>query len=334
MADRRPVLIGLAIFAGLVVALLVFRQSATWRWVQAFTAGRDAIKLQHYLEAERVLRQALNLSQHPSHQAATRVALGEVLHRLGRLAEAEPHLRESTKMLEECHPEGHFEIARAYSLRGELELDRGQYAGAQRCFQHALAEDEKIANEARMLFTMQRLTEALLRQGNQNRALDVVEQCSALEDRFMRKLAEREGGGHFIMMTLPDLRFCQGEWADACRLYREKVEHFERLTGDVPGIDVGQYQLRLAAASEQTGDAATAAVMCRRAAETYRRAFTDDHPRVGISLARLAGVLSRQGDTRQAESALAEARDMLGRHGLAEHPELAAAIGPVIASGS
>jgi hypothetical protein len=118
-------------------------------------------------------------------------------------------------------------------------------------------------------------------------------------------------------MSLPDLRFCQGEWDDARRLYQEKVEHFERLTS--PGIDVGHYQLRLAASLEQSGDAATAATYYRRAAETYRRAFCDDHPRVGVSLARLAGALDRAGDNAQAESA----RDLLDRHGLAGHPELA-----------
>lgn len=141
----------------------------------------------------------------------------------------------------------------------------------------------------------------------------------------MRGLAEREGGGQYIMMSLPDLRFCQGEWEDARRLYREKVEHFERLTGSAAGIDLGQYQWRLAAAAERAGDGATAATMCRRAVETYRREFAGDHPRVGVGLARLAGVLARQGEARQAEEALAEARGLLERHGLAGHPELIAA---------
>ena len=325
IADRQSVWIALSAAAGLILALLVLQRSATWRWVKAFNAGRDALNLQLYPEADRLLRQALAASQHPSHQAATRVALGEVLHRLGRLTEAEPHLREAAQSLEQCFPEGHFEIPRAYSLRGELELDRGNYADAQRCFQHALAEDEKTGNEARTLFTMQRLVEALLRQGNQSRALHVVQECSDRETRFMRNLAEREGGGQYIMMSLPDLRFCQGEWEDARRLYREKVDHFERLTGSVPGIDLGQYQWRLAAAAEQSGDGTMAATMSRRAVETYRRQFTEDHPRVGVSLARLAGVLARQGDARQAELALTEARDLLERHGLAGHPELMAA---------
>lgn len=318
-------LIGLSILAGLVVALLVFLQSSTWRWVKAFNAGRDAIRLQLYPEAEALLQQALAASPHKSHQAATRIALGEALHRLGRLAEAEPHLREAAAMMEECFPDGHFEIGRAHALRGELELDRGHYADAQRCFQHALAGDAQTGNEARSLFTLQRLAEALLRQGNQSRALSIVEECSERETRFMRGLAEREGGsGDYIMMSLPDLRFCQGEWEDAQRLYREKVEHFERLVGSaLTGIDLGQYQLRLAVAAEQTGDASTAVTMCRRAAETYRREFSGDHPRVGVSLARLAGVLARQGDTRQAQMVREEARDLLERHGLAEHPELA-----------
>jgi len=310
-----------AILAGLVMAVLVFRQSAAWRWVKAFNAGRQALQQQRLPLAEQLFRQALAISDHPPRQGATRVALGEVLHRLGRFAEADRALREGLPMLEQCFPDGHFEIGRAHCLLGELELDRGDYAEAQRCFQRALAEDERTGNTARRLFTLQRLTEALLRQGNQARALDVVEQAMALEREFMSTVTAGQERP-YILMSLPDLRFCQGEWEDARRLYQEKVEHFERLTA--PGIDVGHYQLRLAAALEQMGNSAAAAGVYRRAAETYRREFSDGHPRVGVSLARLAGALERAGQAPEARAAREEAVDLLDRQGLGEHPELAA----------
>jgi tetratricopeptide (TPR) repeat protein len=310
--------IAIAIVAGLGAAVLVFRRSPAWRWTQLFHSARKAIEHQLYPQAEQLLRHATAATQNAPRLAATRVALGEVLHRLGRLPEADRHLRESIPALEACFPAGHFEIGRAYALRGELELDRGDYAEAQRCFQHALAEDERTGNQARRLFTLQRLSEALLRQGNQPRALDIVEQCMSLEREFMNRVND---GRQYILMSLPDLRFCQGEWEDARRLYQEKVEYFERLTA--PGIDVGHYQWRLAASLEHAGDHAGAAAFYRRSAETYRRSFCEDHPRVGVSLARLAVALDRAGEDDKARATRQEARDLLDRHGLAEHPELA-----------
>jgi len=308
-----------AVTVGVMLALMLFVQSAAWRWAKRFRAGRQALDEQSYAKAEEYLRDALRLSDQPGHQAAARAALAESLHRTGQLEEADRLLRRAIELFHDCFPEGHAEIARAYSLRGELCLDQGAYTDAQRCFQHALAEDQRIGNQARMLFTMQRLTEALLRQGNQPRALTIAEDCAVLEKVFMTEVA---GDDAYIAMSLPGLRFCRGEWDDARRLYREKVTYFERLRKPLPGVDVGQYQLRLAAASESAGDMNDAARFYQQAAETYKRDYVADHPRVGVALVHLARVLARGGEPQQAEAVFGEARAMLTRRGLQNHPEL------------
>lgn len=309
----------LAIVAGLVAAVLVFQQSTAWRWLRLFRRARWAIEQRRYREAEGLLLDALRLSNHPTRQAAAFVALGETMHRLGRFPEADRYLRSALAAMEAIFPDGHFEIGRAFALRGELEIDQGDYAEAQRCFQHALAEDERLGNQARRLFTLQRLGEVVWRQGNEARALALAERCLSLERDFMNEVSPRLGR-QYILMSLPDVRFCQGEWDDARRLYQEKVEHFERFAA--PGIDVGHYQWRLAAALEKVGDGAGAARFYRRSAETYRRSFCADHPRVGVSLARLALALERAGEQDEARIAWREAEELLGRHGLGEHPEL------------
>jgi tetratricopeptide (TPR) repeat protein len=301
-------------------ALMLLVRSRAWRWTRAFRAGRNALGERDYAEAEKRLRGALELGGSRGQRAAAQAALAEALYGRGRLDEASSLVKRAIELFADCFPAGHPEIARAYSLHGELCLDRGEYAQAQRCFQHALAEDQRISNQARMLFTMQRLTEALLLQGNQPRALAIAEDCAVLERVFMEDI---ECSEPYVAMSLPGLSFCQGDWETARRLYREKVDFFECFSGDIPGVDTGQYQMRLAAACEGAGDPAEAAGFYQAAAATYQRSLAEDHPRVAIALVRSARLLEQSGDAQQAREVYAEARGIFAQHGLSDHPELA-----------
>jgi hypothetical protein len=84
---------------------------------------------------------------------------------------------------------------------------------------------------------------------------------------------------HVISWSLPDLHFCREQYEDARRLYREKVEFWEKSVTRPDNIDLGHLQMRLAVCEERTGHRDAAIEMYTRAASTFAREWGEEHPK-------------------------------------------------------
>jgi len=145
-----------------------------------------------------------------------------------------------------------------------------------------------------MIFDLQRLADSLIRQNRRTEAEEIINQAIQLETRVVHQQMLREGKDpakhHVISWSLPDLRFCREQYDDARRLYREKVEHWEKSVARPDNIDLGHLQMRLAFAEERTGHRAEAVEMYKRAAGTFQREWCEDHPKVLAALAAKAAL--------------------------------------------
>ena len=81
-------------------------------------------------------------------------------------------------------------------------------------------------------------------------------------------------------MSMPDLYFCREQYDDARRLYREKVEYWEKQVTRPDNINVGHLQMRLAFSEARTGSVAAAFEMYARAEATFQREWCGLHPKV------------------------------------------------------
>jgi ketosteroid isomerase-like protein len=88
-------------------------------------------------------------------------------------------------------------------------------------------------------------------------------------------------------MMQPDLHFCRGEYEDARRLYREKVDFWASHPACPPLVDLARLETCLAAAEARMGHLAEAVEMYSRAEATLRTEFCESHPKtVAVRAAR------------------------------------------------
>lgn len=204
-------------------------------------------------------------------------------YRQGRMREAEDLFRQGiSKATANCTDD--YQLSPQFFLYwGDLYADEGRSYEAELQYRKALEHDDRIGNLGGSIFDLQRLSDCLVQQGRRKEAEEVIDRTIALETRIIHESLIRQGKNpaehSIISMNLPDLHFCREQYEDARRLYREKVEYWEKQVTRPDNIDVGRLQMRLALAEDRTGHRTEAIEMYTRAESTYQREWCEGHPK-------------------------------------------------------
>jgi hypothetical protein len=113
-------------------------------------------------------------------------------------------------------------------------------------------------------------------------------------------------------MSMPDLSLANREWAQAEKLFREKVDYWTRFVTPSDNVDVCRYQFHLAATQVEQGRPADAVQTLRQACEQVKKDFGAEHPRMNRALRKLAAALSLTGDADEA-AAISKQAEALNR---------------------
>jgi len=218
-----------------------------------------------------------------------------VLHRQGKMREAEELIRRGiSKAKGAALPE--FQVAQGYVCWGDLCADESRYLEAEDHYRKALEGDEKSGNLGGTVFDLQRLGDSLIHQERRAEAEEIINRAIALESQVVHAQLACEGKNPaehaVISMSLPDLHFCREQYEDARRLYREKVNFWEKQVTHPDNIDVGRLQMRLALSEARTGHAEEAIEMYTRAEATFAREWGERHPKAALAREAKAKLLS------------------------------------------
>lgn len=217
--------------------------------------------------------------------AGIEIQWATVLYRQGRMREAEGLLKQGFATARSV---GHYQpMMPAHLVWGDLCVDEGRHQDAEFHYRTALEGEQKVGNLAMMVFNLQRLGDSLIRQERREEAEEVINQAITLETRVVHEQMVRDGKNPaehpVIAWSLPDLYFCRRQYDDARRLYREKVNHWEKCVTRPDNIDLGRLQIRLAVSEALTGNRAEAVEYFTRAESTYTREWGESHPKVAAA---------------------------------------------------
>ena len=216
-------------------------------------------------------------------QAPIEIEWASLLHRQGRMREAEDLFRQGFSKATVASRREHMVVYLGYLCWGDLCTDEGRHRDAEVHYRQALEGDEKGGNIGGTIFDMLRLADSLVRQERRDEAEEVIHRAIALESRVVHENLVRQGKNpaehSVISMSMPDLHFCRQQYEDARRLYQEKVAFWEKQVTRPDNIDVGHLQMRLALAEARTGHRAEAIEMYTRAESTFQREWCEGHPK-------------------------------------------------------
>jgi tetratricopeptide (TPR) repeat protein len=273
-----------------VILLFVFVKSPVRLVYALLRAAMLSRERKDWETAARLYRQAHDVAgklKGPSPrsrlQCKVEILWASMLHRQGKMREAEEMFRQGfSKMKVESRQE-HILVYQGYLCWGDLCTDDGRLGDAEVHYRQALAGDEKGGNIAGTIFDMQRLADSLIRQERREEAEEIIHRAIALETRVVHENLVRQGKNPathpVISMSMPDLHFCRQQYEDARRLYREKVAFWEKQVTRPDNIDVGHLQMRLALAELKTGHRPEAIEMYTRAESTFQREWCEGHPK-------------------------------------------------------
>lgn len=276
-----------------LTGIVIFWNSPTRKTSTLTLLAERELKRRDWPAADRLFRDALEIAHtmgEPGRsraQALIEIESAESQYCQCRVREAEDLLRKGLAKAGTCYRKGDGLVQHGYLLWGDLCTDEQRYSEAENHYRKALEGDEHTGNTAMMIFDLQRLGDALIRQQRREEAREVIERAIALETSVVHQQLEREGknAGEFRItsMSMPDLHFCREQYDDARRLYREKVEYWEKQVTRPDNIDVGHLQMRLAFSEAQTGNVTAAIEMYARAESTLQREWGELHPKVAAA---------------------------------------------------
>jgi tetratricopeptide (TPR) repeat protein len=256
---------------GLSLAAMHARQRRDWA-----TAGK------FYGEALRAAGK-LNQPLRSKLEGETEIEWACVLHRQGKLREAGERFRSGYSKVVEDNWRARLTVSQGYFYWGDLCTDEGRNAEAEQHYRQALKSNEAMGNLAGSIFALQRLADALIRQERRRDAEEAIQRAITLESQAVHEHLVKQGKNPaedpVIPMSLPDLHFCRENYREARRLYREKVQFWERQVNRPDNVELGRLQMRLALAEAQTGHMADALGIYAEAASTFEREWGEEHPK-------------------------------------------------------
>jgi tetratricopeptide (TPR) repeat protein len=249
----------------------------------------EARERKDWLAADRLYRQCHDVAaklkepRRTHFQAGIEIRWASVLHRLGRLRSAEDFFREGLVKADAVNLRLYPAYNFAYMGWAGLCMDEDRFPEAIQLYRKVVSLAEQNQDAGGLVFGLQRLADALLAADNRTEAEEVVNRTMTLETQVVHAQLIRSGKNpaqhQITSMSLPDLHFARGQYEDARRLYRDKVDFWEKQVTRPDNIDVGRLQMRLAFSQAQTGHSAEAIEYYSRAEATYEREWCEGHPK-------------------------------------------------------
>ncbi len=264
-----------AIVAAIVFLKFIGRPSRIV--VQLSSAAHKASARKDWAAATKLLRLAreeaakLNEPLQLRMTAVVELQWGTILYQQGHFDEAEDLLRRGLVNGRATLPQEAEVLRHAAVTWGDLCSDSGRHGEAEQHYRRVLAANELRGNRGAMIFDLQRIADCLVRQERRSEAEAEMSRAMKLEAGIVK--------GNPISMCLPDVHFCREEYEEARRLYRVKVEFWERQPARPVEIDLGRLQMRLAHSEASTGHTAEASEMYARAEATFQRDWSAEHPK-------------------------------------------------------
>ena len=299
--------------------------------IRAFTARNEALAFMgqakyqpsaaRYAEAERWARRALELrerTQGAQHYdvAMTLQVLGLIADEVGDYEEGERYFARAVRIMEALlGPESPDAVGTRID-HAYLRLAAGDYAGAEALFTRGIARREELygAQSERVLAGMGGLTEALLKQGQLERAETTARRVLAI-----REAVKQPSPGSLTSLGLIALaRGRTGEAEDACQQARTAAE----ARGESGRTQVATAQLCLGRARQAAGDAAGAKTLMAEGVRIREAAYGPDHPSLAEALAQQGQVIAAQGDAKQGRDRLQRALAIQQRRLGSSHPAI------------
>lgn len=208
----------------------------------------------------------------------------------GDLAGAELAARDAIQLLASLDPaDKHGRLSAAHTFLGEILLDNEQTSRAVEEFRAGARLAQGFGVPIAAIFSLQKLADALLEADQRQDAAEVIDQCEEIERDFFasQPTAAKQPS---ISMIAPDRSLVRGEFAEAEKLFEEKVKFFAGCSANSEGIDVMRYHFHLAEARLAQGKKDQARATLKAAGALVERDFGPQHPRVARIQRKLAAI--------------------------------------------
>ncbi len=216
-------------------------------------------------------------------EAPLEIQLARVLHRQGKLAEAEETLARGLAKAQNLFAANSEMLLAAELLWGDLCSDSARHTEAEAHYRKAVEGDEAAANLPGTIFDLQRLTDCLMRQGRMREAEQVCLQAIGAELRQTRQLAARQGrdldNSVITAISQPKLHFCREQYDEAAGILRTQVENWKTAPHRPDNIDIGEMLIFLALSETRAGQLETAAATYEQAAAQFESDWCAGHPK-------------------------------------------------------
>lgn len=275
------------------------------------SAGDDAASEASYLEAIRVLEQALG----PDDVAVWEVRLdfAEVVRRRGRFQESEAMYRGALEALARLRGPEHPAVARAWNGLGTALYRLGRFVEAEQAFRNALALKERLLgpDHYEVAMTLSSLSGCLGQLGKDGEAEGIARRAVAIYEKVF-------GDTHNLLAgawsNLAAVYGRQGRYAESEAAFLRAAAIRERLFGpDHP--ETANIYKNLGALHARTGEAAKARTELGRALKIDEAAYGGKGERVAWCLNVLGEVERRFGSLDLAESYYRRALAAIGATG-------------------
>ncbi len=261
-----------------------------------------------YQEAESLARRALETRRAAGNDPgmpASLNLLGWIIHERGRSKDALPMLLEAVALRRGLLPGGAFDLSRSLNDVGVVYNALNRYPAAESVLAEALAirRSEKGDGHRSVGITASNLAAAYFFQSK----LDSAIQLQQLAVAALRQSVGPEHQRSTVALgNLAAFKRASGDWAGAERDYRELLDRQDRLQGaDHPvtarvRLSLGAVLADRGAKTRDDGALAEAEGLLRTALSSFEARLGGEHPQVGTTLERLAGVLAERGAARAA----------------------------------
>ena len=279
--------------------------------------GRPDLGLPHTTRATEIRRRALG-----DDDPGTLLSIGttgNLLRSHGKLAEAEPVLREAHERARRVLGDDHPDTLSAATNLANLLRQRGNFDEATTMLRDVLERQRRApgADPRDQIVSLNNLAVALQLQGK-------VAEAEPLFREALREARHALGDDHVDTMTmvggLGHVLQVQGRLAEAEPLHREAMERRRRVLGE----DHPQTLLatsNMAHLLESLGKPDEALALQRDVLERSRRVQGDDHPGTLVSINNMAHLLNVTGRAAEAEPLYREALERRRRTLGEDHPE-------------
>ncbi len=187
----------IATIVAIVFLLLLFVRTPMRLAIALTIAAQRACARRDFEKASKLFREAhavagtLKEPRKSLIESQIEIAWATLLYRQGKMGESEDMLRRgfSRTRAAGCHPQ----MKPAYSVWGDICRDEGRYIEAEAHYRTAIEGEEQIGNTAGMIFDLQRLGDALVRQGRRDDAEEVINRAIVLETQVVHQQMARHG---------------------------------------------------------------------------------------------------------------------------------------------